>query len=190
MKIRNLQDYAKVVQHGACLNPPAGLSIDAWHGIDKGHVNAEGAKAVLVCRQVCPVRDLCRDTITEGAEVVIGGGWYDAKGRFHEPKDDLMDAYMAAAYLGVSPSYLRTLASHKKIVPVVREGGRGWFHVVDVWALSETVGPRHGSMKAHQLHLLRGEVPCRKCVKTKQLLELKASVNNSTSSGRYAAMSS
>lgn len=149
------------VRHASCRNHPV-LGPDAWFQVDKGFPRNEGAGALLVCRRVCPVRLECRAWVTRDVNAIAGGGWFDGRGRFHEPKSDLYDANMAAAFLGVSLERVQRL-DRKRLPAAYRERGRSWFHETDVQALAGKLSPRHGTEEAFKLHYIRGERPCQRC---------------------------
>ena len=138
------------------------LGPDAWFQIEKGFPRKDGASALLVCRRVCPVRQECKAFLTKGINTIAGGGWFDSRSKYHEPKDDLYDANMAAAFLGVTLERIQRLGK-RRLPPVHREHGRSWYHETDVGALAEKLSPVHGTQAAYKLHHIRGERPCQRC---------------------------
>jgi len=148
------------LDRAACRDHPV-LSPDAWFEVINAAPKGQGAEAMMVCRYVCPVMNECRANY-QGIEAIAGGGWFDAKGQFYEPDEDLLDANQAAAYLGVRVDRVRRImggalpiAAHKR--------GRAWFRLEDVHSISKRYGPPHGSMLAYRLHELKGEQPCPMC---------------------------
>lgn len=150
-----------VLWQGACRDHPT-LSPDAWTQVEKGYPRGDGAKAMLVCRLACPVRAQCKELVPRGVDTISGGGWTDRKGRYREPKEDLFDANMAAAFLGITVEQVQKI-SKRRLPTVVRERGRSWYHETDVWALADKVSPAHGTKSALELHQIRGERPCQSC---------------------------
>jgi len=150
-----------VLRRGACFDHPV-LPSDAWTQVEKGYPRGDGAKALLVCRLACPVRAECKELVPRGVDSISGGGWTDRNGNYREPKEDLFDANMAAAFLGVTVDRVQR-TSRRRLPTVVRERGRSWFHETDVWALAEKISPPHGTVRAVELHHIRGERPCQRC---------------------------
>ncbi len=150
-----------VLRQGACYNHPV-LPPDAWTQVEKSYPRGDGAKALLVCRMACPVRAECKEIVPRGVDTISGGGWTDRRGQYREPKDDLFDANMTAAFLGVTVERVQKI-SKRRLPTVIRERGRSWFHETDVWTLAETLSPVHGTESALELHHIRGERPCQRC---------------------------
>lgn len=175
-----------VLRQGACQNHPV-LPLDAWTQVEKGYPRGDGAKAILVCRLACPVRAQCKELVPRGADSISGGGWTDRRGEYREPKDDLLDANMAAAFLGVTVERVQRL-SKRRLPAVVRERGRSWYHETDVWTLAETLGPIHGTKSAYELHLIRGERPCQRCHALKIKNFVPDTADRSTSSPPYVGV--
>jgi hypothetical protein len=149
----------------ACADHPV-LSSDAWaSGVKSGYPTEEGAAALLVCRNSCPVQQWCRKNY-QGIEVIAGGGWWDGRGVFRNSDESVMDAYQIAAYLGVTIGYVRYLMGIRKLMSTSKYGGRAWFQTVDVHILATKVGPKHGTARAQNLHVIRGEALCSKCEAT------------------------
>jgi hypothetical protein len=167
------EDYA------ACNNHPE-LSADAWSHVDQGSPRGEGAEALIVCRQACPVRQNCRDNF-EGISMVAGGGWFNAHGEFTDA-DGLLDIYQAAAYIGVSPRRIQTWIN-RKIFSVAPPNTKSWFKPTDVRQLAKKYGPKHGTRAARRLHVIRGEKLCPYCVLIGQEV-LKDSARSLTGVGR------
>lgn len=149
------------VDRASCRGHPV-LGPDAWFEVEKGFPRNDGAAALLVCRRVCPVRLDCKASINNEVNAIAGGGWFDSRGRFREPKSDLYDANMAAAFLGVTLERVQRLGN-KRLPVAHRERGRSWYHETDVWALAEKLSPVHGKQEALKLHYIRGERPCQRC---------------------------
>jgi transcription factor WhiB len=147
------EDYA------ACRNHPE-LDADAWSGVVQGSPRDEGAEALIVCRQVCPVRRQCREHF-QGISMVAGGGWFNGHGEFDDA-DGLLDIYQAAAYIGVSPRRVQTWLN-RKIFSVAPDRKKSWFKLADVRQLAMKYGPKHGSEAARRLHVIRGEGLCPLC---------------------------
>jgi hypothetical protein len=150
-----------VLRQGACFDHPI-LPPDAWTQVEKSYPRDDGAKALLVCRMACPVRAECKELVPRGVDTISGGGWTDRKGQYREPKEDLLDANMTAAFLGITVDRVQKI-SKRRLPTVVRERGRSWFHETDVWALAEKLSPAHGTNSALELHQIRGERPCQSC---------------------------
>lgn len=146
------------------------LGPDAWFALKTSFPQGDGARAYLVCRNVCPlvVRESCRTDI-QGEWLIAGNGWWDHKGRFQRPpREDLMDVHMTAAYLGVAPEDVRRwmsngTSSKTRLIPILSKGGRAWFSEDQVKELAKLKGPGHGTSTMYYLHHYRGEMPCEKC---------------------------
>lgn len=175
-----------VLRQGACNGHPV-LSPDAWTQVEKGYPRGDGARALLVCRLACPVRMECKELVPRGVDTISGGGWTDRKSRYREPKEDLFDANMAAAFLGVTVDRVQKLGK-RRLPTVVREKGRSWYHETDVWALAETVSPCHGTESARELHLIRGERLCQRCHTLPSKTFEASTADRSTSSSSSEAM--
>ena len=155
--------YQEDLQIG-CVNNPV-LGMDAWSQVDKFYPAGDGAKAAIVCRFACPLKNACPFGDEGAAVVANGGGWFTYKGVFIKPPDELMEVNQAAAYIGVTVKYLESVVQLlglrkfrsplSTLVMLLR--------FEDVETLAETHGPRHGSGARYDLHLLRGEVPCKQC---------------------------
>lgn len=163
----------------ACFDHPV-LPSDAWcDGVASGWLTAQGAVALTVCRYSCPVRDWCRKTY-EGVEVVAGGGWFNGRGKFCTTDPKEMDAFQAAAYLGVGVKRIQYLATAKtRRIRSIRRGGHGgraWYKATDIYTLAEQgEGPDHGTQRARDLHIIRGEDQCHTCIEsTKPIIDLVA----------------
>lgn len=150
------------IAQAACRDHPI-LAEDAWSEVRKNYPRDEGAKALLVCRLACPVRAECKELFPQGVDAIAGGGWFNRRGDYREPKDDLYTSDMAAAFLGVTVERIQRLSS-KQLPVVVKEKGRAWYHETDVWALAEKLSPPHGTTEALNLHHVRGERPCQRCL--------------------------
>lgn len=149
-------------EQAPCRNHPE-LGPDAWATLNMAVPEGDGAKAILVCRNVCPVSESCRQDI-EGTWIIAGGGWWDHKGRFQEPPgDDLMDVHMVSAYTGVAPSTVRRWLMNKLLPAAKYVGGRAWFTVEDVKEVAKLHGPGCGTSTMFWLHHYRGEMPCERC---------------------------
>jgi hypothetical protein len=146
-------------QHAACSNHPE-LEPNAWSHVIQGSPRDEGAEALIVCRQVCPVRWNCRESF-EGVSIVAGGGWFNGHGVFDDA-NGLLDVYQAAAYIGVSPRRIQSWVNHK-IFSVAPPHTKSWFKVADVRQLARKYGPKHGTEAARRLHVIRGERLCFHC---------------------------
>jgi hypothetical protein len=176
-----------VLRRGACYNHPV-LPPDAWSQVEKSYPRGDGARALLVCRMACPVRAECKELVPRGVDSISGGGWTDRKGRYREPKEDLLDANMAAAFLGITVEQVQKI-SRRRLPTVVTERGRSWFHETDVSALADVlviagIAPAHGTKNALELHQIRGERPCQSChALTKTFIQNTA--DRSTSSAPY-----
>lgn len=169
-----------VLWNGAC-HDHSFLPPDAWTQVEKSYPRGDGARALLVCRMACPVRAECKELVPKGVDAISGGGWTDRKGNYREPKEDLFDVNMAAAYLGVTVEQVQRI-SKRRLPTVVRERGRSWYHETDVWALAETLSPPHGTKNAYELHLIRGERPCQRCHALKKKSFDPGTADRSTSS--------
>lgn len=155
--------YREDLQVG-CVNNPV-LGMDAWSEVDKYYPAGEGAKASIVCRFACPLSNACPFG-EEGTSIIAnGGGWFTNRGVFIKPSDDLMEVHQAAAYIGITPIYFEVLARALGLQRI-KSPLSSFVNLVrfeDVEMLAESHGPRHGSGARYDLHLLRGEVPCKKC---------------------------
>lgn len=155
----------------ACFQNPL-LGPDAWTEVEKKRPTGEGIKAALICRFSCQVRDRCPFG-ERGTEIIAnGGGWFTNGGKFIKPPANMLESNQAAAYIGIPSSYL---------VRVIRETGikrfKGPSHLTyllleDVERLADTHGPRHGTVLCYNLHLLRGQVPCKECTTAKEGVEV------------------
>lgn len=145
--------------YASCRNHPE-LSPDAWSGVVQGSPRDEGAEALIVCRQVCPVQRQCRDEFT-GISMVAGGGWFNGHGHFDDG-NWLMDIYQAAAYIGVTPRRIQSWLNNK-IFSVKPPSTKSWFEPSAVRVLAKRYGPKHGTREAQRLHVIRGERLCQTC---------------------------
>jgi hypothetical protein len=115
----------------------------------------------MVCQRSCPVKQTCRERYW-GVETIAGGGWFNNKGQFQEPVDDLLDVNQAAAYLDIGVERVRRMMGRR--LPVAdRRSGKAWFRFEDVVRISKIYDPPHGSSQRHKLHELRGEPVCSTC---------------------------
>jgi hypothetical protein len=145
-------------RQAACHEHPV-LPWTAWFDVEAGVPRTEGARALIVCRYGCPVMQQCR-TRYNGVDAIYGGGWADGNGTFHDPGDDVMDVYQAAAYLGMETERFRRMV-HKKLKPAYYKNGRNWYLVNDVVGLIRKSA--HGTKGAQEAHLLRAEPMCSQC---------------------------
>lgn len=143
----------------ACHNHPF-LNAEAWFDVEAGVPRDQGARALIVCRFSCPVREKCREKY-QGVDAIAGGGWFDGNGTFHDLGNDVMDIYQAAAYVGVPTERFRQMV-HKKLKPAFYRNGRNWYRVEDIMKLTIT-RPAHGTYGAQEVHILRGEPYCEQC---------------------------
>jgi len=144
----------------ACRNHPV-LGPDAWSGVINGRPQGDGARALMVCQRSCPVKQVCREQY-QGIETIAGGGWFNSKGQFQEPVDELLDVSHAAAYLDLDVERVRRMVGRR--LPVTdKRGGRAWFKFEDIVRISMIYDPPHGSSQRHKLHELRGERVCSTC---------------------------
>lgn len=152
----------------ACRNHPV-LDPEAWFAVEGGFPRDEGAQALLVCRSACPVRAVCREKF-EGVEVIAGGGWWDARGIFRNVHPELFDVYLAAAYIGVHPDWVRRrIGQGRGFTVIERSHGRVWFSSANVKYMARVYGPKCGTPEALRLHQVRGDGPCRVCNDVGQL---------------------
>lgn len=149
------------LDYAACRDHPL-LEPDSWFQINFGYPHGVGAQAALVCRFACPVAIECRNHI-QGRDIIAGGGWYNRNGVFHQERDGEIELHQAAAYIGMGVARLQDLVSRKRVTPVRRFRNRTFLSLADVRRLSCVYGPVHGTLRALQLHQLRGERPCESC---------------------------
>lgn len=161
----------------ACHQNPV-LGPDAWNHVRNNHPVGDGARAALVCRFACRIRDRCPFGEENGVEAIAGKGWFGTSGRFIKPPDDLLEVTQAAAYIGLQLSYLNVLIKKQGIErrSIKGTGLTTFIRLTDVYRLADTHGPRHGTAERHTLHLLRGEVPCLWCKLTQKAETSHASV--------------
>lgn len=155
-------------RRAACRNDPD-VPQDSWFSVSFGNTRGAGAEAVLVCRLKCSVMLECRERY-EGAEVIWGGGWRAAKGAFRGADTELLDIYLAGAYLGMSPTHVQRLGDRGVLKSVTPSGKKSWFRLEDVKKLAETHGVRHATVKAQRLHRIRGEEYCTPCQQLDELM--------------------
>lgn len=155
----------------ACYQNPL-LGPDAWAMVEKRRPVKDGAKASLICRFSCQLRNACPFGEDKGAEIIAnGGGWFTTEGKFIKPPEDMLETNQAAAYVGVT---------HEQFLAILRGWGtprtRGPGYVTfvplkEVQRIAETHGPGHGTVLCYNQHLLRGEVPCYRCTAAKEVVE-------------------
>lgn len=146
----------------ACYQHPT-LGAEAWCQISNGRPVQDGLKASLVCRFACPIRNQC--PFDDGFDIIARGGWFDAKGSYFEPPEELIDLQHAAAYVGIYQEYLRGLIKARELQTVRGPSNLTYLRIEDVKQLAMTHGPRHGSLARRELHLLRGEPLCDTCTR-------------------------
>lgn len=122
------------------------------------------AKAHYVCRRVCQVQAECKAWNLRGADIIVGGGWYDRHGRFHKVPDNLIEMHEAALLFGLEPDKARKfLIEHIGTAAHQTKRNRSWFDAAKVLELAERLGAVHGAPAGVELHRLRREAPCRMC---------------------------
>lgn len=148
----------------ACVNNPV-LGMDAWSEVDKYYPAGDGAKASIACRFACPLKNDCPFGEQGTGIVANGGGWFTHRGVFIKPPNEFMEMNQAAAYIGITTTYLEVLVRALGIQRTKSPLSTfvTYIRFEDVEMLAENHGPRHGSGARYDLHLLRGEVPCKKC---------------------------
>lgn len=151
----------------ACYDHPF-LSMDAWGDVEYKRLRGEGPQASLVCRFACALANAC--PFKDGRDIIAnGGGWYGADGTFIKPPDDMLERKQAAAFLGVKEGTFNSIARMHGVL-AIRGPAHNYYVPLDaVFKLAERYGPKHGTVSRYQLHLLRGEVPCRSCAHARNM---------------------
>lgn len=145
----------------ACVDHPQ-LSPDAWHHLDSSKPVDAGARAALVCRFSCPVRDRC--PVPPSSETICGDGWWDRQGNLMPFMDGLIEANQAAAYLGLTIRAFLYLAQYSGVTYVTKIRHMRFFDLEQIRALAPKNGPQCGSAAKLALHEMRGDPPCTRCV--------------------------
>lgn len=143
----------------ACSRHPF-LGPDAWFMIEAGRPRGDGIRASVVCRFACPIRDACPVQAADG--VIARGGWYTNGGVFVDAPEGHVDLNQAAAYIGLEPNTVR-LILRKMNISYLFLRNRSYVSVEAMQLLARRHGPAHGTIKMYELHLLRGETPCKHC---------------------------
>jgi excisionase family DNA binding protein len=81
------------------------LDPDAWFQVSRGFPVDLGVKALTICQDQCPVSSQCYRALSAMSprEMIGGGGWWDAAGRWHhQAADRRMGVRQVARYLRVT----------------------------------------------------------------------------------------
>lgn len=159
-------------EQAACRDHPL-LEPDAWFELRAGVPRGDGLKAMIVCRFACPVKAEC-GTLVHDRNTIAAGGWTNNRGVFSNPGNgEYMDLELAATYLGTTVERLHRQFQRLGITPVGMVSGRNLYTMDNVLEVAEHVRKTpHGTLNAHELHVLRGEQPCTACREVVSALQL------------------
>lgn len=160
--------YVEDTATAACVRHPF-LGPDAWSSVRIKRPVGDGAKAALVCQFACPIRDRCPFIGVEGNEIIVSRGWYISNGSFITPPEGTLEIHQAAAFLGLRPEYLQELVRALRIQGIKGPAYLIFYQMDDLWKIAEHHGPKHGTAARYEVHLLRGEEPCARCVQARNL---------------------